>query len=521
MSIRIKIALIMLVLVAAALRIQGLFSEDLHPDEALFATWARLIAVWRDPLLRNQLVDKPPLLYYLQSLFYPLMGPESLAARLPNYIASMILIPLTALLGWRLYKDNKTTVFAAAIIVFSPLAVQFSSSAFIDPLMTVLISASLVATAGTFNNTSSEAQSIKQDRVSTITTYQVDHYARRLNSTYVAGFLFGLAVATKYQALLFLPLTIGIGLLRGWRRRQWKQWTIGLIPVLMAVVVWDIAQDNKLSLIGAQWDAFGGLRIARSWELWPRLAEWANQWLFLLGSSLLGFLIILGLPVLLRPKKKYDDVRRSLDQLMTLFLLGYFLLHWIVAIPVWDRYVLAALPIASIVLARLITILVDYLSAITEFRSTRRRSTEYSILAIVVILLLALQAPLVESARKGELAVNSAIGPSRGISEQAELLQNLPDGTVLYDHWYSWQWRYYLFDEQIYVSWFPDVDTLIRDINTFGRNGDPRYISLPNDSRSGPVIRAVQEAGFGLKEMSFLNKLNESDTVLYQLIPPG
>ena len=138
-----------------------------------------------------------------------------------------------------------------------------------------------------------------------------------------------------------------------------------------------------------------------------------------------------------------------------------------------------------------------------------------------MILLLVLQAPLVESARKGELAVNSAVGPGRGISQQAELLQGVPDGTVLYDHWYSWQWRYYLFDEQIYVSWFPDFDTLIRDITAFGRTGDPRYISLPNDSQADPVIRAIQEAGFDLKELNRLNSQYESNTDLYQLIPTG
>jgi hypothetical protein len=387
--------------------------------------------------------------------------------------------------------------------------------------MTSLITASLVATAGIFNNRSSEARSIEPDRVSTRTKYRICQYALRLNSTYVGGFLFGLAVATKYQAWLFLPLIIGIGLLRGWRGREWMQWSICLIPVLLVVLAWDIAQDNRLSLMGAQWDSIGGLRIVWSWELWTRLAEWANQWLLLLGSSLLGFLILLGLPFLLSPKRKNDDERGAYDRLMALFFLGYFLLHWFIAIPVWDRYVLAALPVVSILLARIFSTLISYFNSVTEFRSRGRRSIEYSILAIAMILLLALQAPLVEIARKGELAVNSAVGPSRGISQQAALLQSVPDGTVLYDHWYSWQWRYYLFDEQIYVNWFPDFDTLIRDITAFGRTGDPRYISLPNDSQADPVIRAIQEAGFDLKELNRLNSQNESKNVLYQLIPPG
>ena len=90
----------------AVLRFRGLFANTFHADEALFATWARLIAVWRDPLLLTQAVDKPPLLFYLQALFYPLFGPVEFAARLPSWIASLLLIPLTAQLARRLTGDR-------------------------------------------------------------------------------------------------------------------------------------------------------------------------------------------------------------------------------------------------------------------------------------------------------------------------------------------------------------------------------------------------------------------------------
>ena len=82
-------------LLGAALRLRGLFANTFHADEALFASWARLIAVWRDPLLLTQPVDKPPLLFYSQALFYPLFGPVEWAARLPSLLASLLLIPVS------------------------------------------------------------------------------------------------------------------------------------------------------------------------------------------------------------------------------------------------------------------------------------------------------------------------------------------------------------------------------------------------------------------------------------------
>ncbi|MEZ4516034.1 MAG: glycosyltransferase family 39 protein [Chloroflexota bacterium] len=104
----------------AALRFHSLFANHFHADEALFASWARQIAVWRDPLLLTQPVDKPPLLFYLQALFFPLVGPVEWAARIPNLIASLLLIPLVGVLAWRLYGDGLTAALAAVFVALSP-----------------------------------------------------------------------------------------------------------------------------------------------------------------------------------------------------------------------------------------------------------------------------------------------------------------------------------------------------------------------------------------------------------------
>ena len=172
MPSRLRLSLLPILWLGAALRLRGLFANSFHADEALFATWARLIAVWRDPLLRTQPVDKPPLLFYSQAAFYPLLGPVEWAARLPSLIASLLLIALAAQLAWRLGGGSPAALVAAAVVAVAPLAVQFSATAFSDPLLTMWIAASLVAAL------------VRPARPGW------------------AGVAFGLALATKYQAAL-------------------------------------------------------------------------------------------------------------------------------------------------------------------------------------------------------------------------------------------------------------------------------------------------------------------------------
>ncbi|MBK9613698.1 MAG: phospholipid carrier-dependent glycosyltransferase [Dehalococcoidia bacterium] len=147
MNWRVKVALWSTVGITAVFRFHALFANTYHADEALFATWARFIATWRDPLLLTQAVDKPPLLFYLQALFYlyPVLGPTEIAARLPNFIASILLVPLVGVWAWRLYGDEVTAVLAALLLALSPFAIQFSATAFTDPLLTFWLVAAFVA----------------------------------------------------------------------------------------------------------------------------------------------------------------------------------------------------------------------------------------------------------------------------------------------------------------------------------------------------------------------------------------
>lgn len=451
---------------AFALRLPGIFANTFAADEALFATWARLIAAGQDPLLQGQLVDKPPLLFYLQAAVFWLVGPADWAARLPILVASILLIPLTARLASALYSDALTTTMAAAVLAFAPLAIQLSATAYLDPLLTAFIVAALLAVARARSTT-----------------------APRRTPFFAAGVLFGLAAAVKYQAWLFLPLVIGLAAVNGWRRPEWGYWLRGFALVLVALAAWELARAGRLALWPQQVASLGGFRLAWSWELWPRLQEWAAVWATLLDSAALQFGLLLAVPPFLALLLSHDDRPALLDQLLIVYLLGYFLLHWFVAAPIWSRYALPAAPVAALVLSRLVARVVTFGEGFAPQLAGRQARQAWLALAAPLLLGLAQARPIGEAAAGWPAA-------DQGAGRLAQFLDDAPYGTVLYDHWHSWQWRYYLFDGRVYLSWFPTPAALAEDLAVFDDSSGRRYLALPASPAALPVLRALNEAGF-------------------------
>jgi 4-amino-4-deoxy-L-arabinose transferase-like glycosyltransferase len=505
-----------LLLLAAVLRFHALFANSFHADEALFATFARLIATWRDPLLQTQLVDKPPLLFYLQAIFYPLFGLVEWPARLPNFIASFLLIPLTGRLVTQLYRDELAAILAAALITLSPLTIQFSATAFTDPLLVTLLMASLVAV------TRPAVLRMAYDAKNT-------QYAIRNTHYLLPGLLFGLAAAAKYQAWLFFPLLVALTLfknpksqipnpnsLRSTLVAPLFTFLLAAIPILLAVIFWEWARTGHFTLWQSQITDYGGLRLAWSWELWPRLNQWGHLWGYLLGSPVLAFGLLLAMPPFLALLIHDQDRPTTLDQFFLLFLLGYFLLHWFVAVPIWERYILPAVPIAAILLGRFASRLLAFaMPHLLGDLPNRPTGATFLPVAVATALLL-IQLPPAFQARLGRFPIGGQPSADSGAAEVAALLVNAPYGTVLYDHWYSWQWRYHLLDSGVYISWFPRPAALARDLAVFGGNGQPRYLALPENAAAHPVLRAVTQAGFEARHLYTA----EGGMTLYQLVSP-
>lgn len=456
---------------AAIFRYRSLLANHFHADEALFASWARQIAVWRDPLLLTQPVDKPPLLFYLQALFFPLFGPVEWAARLPNFIVSLLLVPLLGLLAWRLYGDGLTPLIASGLLALSPLAIQFSATAFTDPLLTFWLVMAL-------------ALAVRPSMVDGGHPYPA-----------FCGVAFGLAAATKYQAWLFLPLLVAIAGLSGWTLRDWRRGALGAAAVGVVVTGWLLARLATGSLLALQVANAGGLRPAWSWELWPRLVAWSR-----LGWISLGWPVVVtsGLAaVLWLVRQGRQGGRRSqigvTDALLVMFLLSYVTLHWLFAVPVWDRYLLPVLPLALLLVARLVSDTWRWVMA----RLPEKRAVWAGGMAIVIALLMLMFVPA-SAARLGRLPIGGQPTADQGAWRVGVFLQDAPYGTVLYDHWYSWQWRYHLFDTGVYVSWFPHSTALADDLAVFGGDSSSRYLVLPAGPVAGPVRRAVADAGYTL-----------------------
>ena len=231
-----------LVLAGAALRMRGLFSLELHADEALFASWARLIGTWADPMLATQALDKPPLFFYVQAIFFPLLGAaEAWVARLPNLTASILTIPLMARLARNLFGDSLAPLLAAAIVAFSPLLIRSAATVFIDPMLAALIVASLAAASAHKRDTASGDPLLRYPLA--------------------AGTLLGLALITKYQALLFVPLHLLLAFLSGLRMKQLPRWFVGITLPIVGLFAWLVARGAGMGLWAQQMAGYGGLRL--------------------------------------------------------------------------------------------------------------------------------------------------------------------------------------------------------------------------------------------------------------------
>ena len=171
-----------------------------------------------------------------------------------------------------------------------------------------------------------------------------------------------------------------------------------LMPFLFCltiVIFWELFRNGSLTLANEQLSSFGGLRVSYSWELWPRLENWASQWRYVLDSEILSFIVILSMPLYLALLIHDEDRSTAIDQMLALFLIGYFILHWFIAIPTWDRYLLPLLPLVGIVIARFVLRIVFFIQAELPSMERYKPIIDRSVWLIPVLLLVSLPVPLV------------------------------------------------------------------------------------------------------------------------------
>jgi hypothetical protein len=269
-----------MVWVAIILRITPWVTNfPLHRDEALYGYWAQLIASGRDPLLLSPWVDKPPLVLYLLAADIRAFGATELALRLPGLIASLLLVLVTFGFTRRAYGVRVAPI-AAALLTLSPFAILFAPTAFTDPWLALW----LVAAA----------------------------WAALARRPFLAGLLLGLAVASKQQGVLGLPLVFAL-LIVGKQQvanskrqmanrspakrsaiRNMLYAVLGFALIFAPVTYWDsLRWVNRPSFWDRSVTTYGQLGLAPLAE-WPqRAADWATQIGYLFGLPVLSGLMLL------------------------------------------------------------------------------------------------------------------------------------------------------------------------------------------------------------------------------------
>ncbi len=216
-------------------------------DEALYATFARQISHESNPLLIGSSVDKPPLTFYLTAFSFKLFTePSAWAARIPNFIASILSLAALWALARRLYRDQAVAALAALFSALSVSDATLAGTAFTDPQATwwVLL-ACLAATK------------------------------RRWGW---AGLCAGLAFACKQSAAQFWPLIVVVGSVEIQQVRTLPallRFTLPLLIVIGLLFIWGAARGPD----AADWWALGAAnnapdRLIRSDEVTPRLTTW-------------------------------------------------------------------------------------------------------------------------------------------------------------------------------------------------------------------------------------------------------
>jgi 4-amino-4-deoxy-L-arabinose transferase-like glycosyltransferase len=494
-------AILLICLLAFALRLGPAFDNRFHPDEALFSSWALKIAHGENFLLNNVPVDKPPLLICLTAISFFFFGQTEIAARFINLAASVISVALLYHLArGQLLTGNWSTGPRAAhrpvdqltnlpidqlipslLLALSPFAILFAPTAFLDPTMIMFGLASLVA-------------------------------ASRGRAGW-AGVLLGLSFATKVQGLFFAPLLFVFNPPPRHPKTEKTSWLRDLVVmfscfalVALIVLAWDRLRGGVPFWV-QQTINYGGIRVIYPSEVWPRLKGWLS-WLPYFFGSIVGAIGLIGLLILLYlDLTRYARTRAAfVDLALLTILIVLFALHWLLAFPVWDRYFLILVPIAAMLVGRVINQLIN--SSIG-----RRISLPLALASVTVAML-----PFSYAAAEAQYPIGGDHGVYDGIEQVAAYLSALPSGTVVYDHWLTWELSYYLGEGHVYLAYFDTPAALADDLRVFAKDG-VRYVIFPAGELPDKVIDAIGQVGYTLSPVfETKNRFDQTSFTIYRIV---
>lgn len=382
------LALGLLTLLAALLRLFRLGRESLWTDEAFSWWWSHqsVAALWG----ANAALEPTPPLYYTLQHWWLAFGDSEAALRAPAMLAGVAAVPLVFLIG-RLIAGNAAGLLAAALVAVSRAHVFYSQEARAYTLLSAL---GLAAVLGLllFLRRASPAG-------------EVDRGGLALYAAATAAALY------THNTALFLPALANLAVLAWWlaapgpRRAAYGWWLAANLVPLLAWLWWlPVVAAQERNGVGIAWIAEPGLRGALRVELGLYGLRAVARWQPTLENALHGLLLALVAVWLWR-------ARPPLAWVPALLALGVPALTYLVGLvaqPIWiERTVFWPEPLGLVLVA----------AAVAALRPARLRGAVAALLLLGGAVDLAAYYATVKKAPMAEVAARIADGwrPGDGI----------------------------------------------------------------------------------------------------------
>lgn len=463
-----RIAITAVLLAGFALRLALFDHFAFHPDEAIYAFWA-LYGRHIDPLFLQIWPDKPPLFLWVLGRAFDLFGATPLGARVPNILFSTLSIAVVVALA-RQWWGSRAGLVAGLLMALSPFAISFASTAFTDPLMVL---AGLLAV-----------------------------YAAARRHPAWAGAWLGVAVMTKQQGLLFVPVVLAFvlqPLFQGQRSGQNTaqnttqdsvQLLAGLLLIAAPILYWD---SLRWGVAPSPWDLgahnAGGFALSDPTTWLLRLADWTALSRHLFGDPLSWLLLFAAMLAARRCNtgSLWNGIRPAL--ILIVWSAAVLVLHIFSTVQVWDRYLLPLTPAVALLggfcadwviqsAQNRRTEVVTVFSK-SPFQMAHVLSSSSSLPRLFLAAWLLLQTGPAVQAAQGRLPLGGDRGAYSGIEEAAvwlkERAETLP---VVYHRTVGWHLHFHLFAPlqtgQIELRWTPSAVQLADNAAKMPHR--PRYL---------------------------------------------
>ncbi len=464
-----RIGLCLVTLLGLLLRLGLLNRFSFREDEALYSFWA-----WHtwpaDPLFLQVWPDKPPLFLWLLAATFHLFGPSQASARWLNIMLSVATIPVVAACAQQLW-GRRVALLAVLLFALNPFAISFAATAYTDPML--------------------------------VLTGMLAYLFALRRRFFWAGLWLGIAIMTKQQGVLYIPLVAG-GLLMNFRSKRldsgfldsppaprypplatrypFLMWFLGMGIMILPILYWD---SLRWAVAPSPWDLsirhYGALTVLAPVQWLARLKSWLSLAWYLSASWPVWVMIMVvgGYALFAKARHVRFETAPTSSQghhlvtlspglLVLLWSLGFLALHIISSVQIWDRYLLPLAPILALLVGRLLS---------RQLAAFPPRWYWISLCAWGLLL-----TPPALTAASGSLPVGGDHGAYQGLTEALDWVQReYPARLVLYDQKLGWHYRFYLYEQlttgRYDLRWFPNAVYLADNANKIP--GTPKLLLQP------------------------------------------